>query len=224
MKKNYAISIVLSSALLVLSGCGDSSSVKKSVLDNNTNIEVASNGDLAINLIDSKVNAAPVATFKTFSTSNGVVYNGLLTADDRDLDNVEFKLSIQPKHGRVTVNSNGTFVYTPEDGYVGKDNFSFSECSGSVVGYLSPCFPDPKQIISFPDSLFSGSFACNRAYLPLFSGSRFQSSLHSQRKFRHLVGPAIQWSQSSWSLGFVQRNTYCCPHHMGDAGRQPSFE
>jgi VCBS repeat-containing protein len=126
MKKNYALSIVLSSALLVLSGCGDSSSVKKSVLDNNTNIEVVSNGDLAINLIDSKVNAAPVATFKTFSTNNGVVYNGLLTADDRDLDNVEFKLSIQPKHGRVTVNSNGTFVYTPEDGYVGKDNFSYT--------------------------------------------------------------------------------------------------
>jgi hypothetical protein len=125
MKKNYALSIILSSALLALSGCGSSSSEKEATLNNNTKIEVVNDAGITINAVVSKVNAPPVATFKTFATNSGVIYNGMLTAEDRDLDNIEFKLSAQPKHGRVTVNANGTFVYTPEDGYVGKDNFSY---------------------------------------------------------------------------------------------------
>jgi len=123
MKKNYALSIILSSALLVLSGCGSSSSNTENSVSND--IEVVKENKPTVYATISKVNAAPVATFRTFSTNSGVVYNGLLTAEDRDQDNIEFKLESQPKHGRVTVNKNGTFIYTPEDGYVGKDSFSY---------------------------------------------------------------------------------------------------
>jgi len=36
---------------------------------------------------------------------------------------------LQPKHGSVTVNANGTVLYTPNTGYVGKDTFEYSVCS-----------------------------------------------------------------------------------------------
>jgi len=36
---------------------------------------------------------------------------------------------LQPKHGTVTINANGTVLYTPNPGYVGKDTFEYSVCS-----------------------------------------------------------------------------------------------
>lgn len=36
---------------------------------------------------------------------------------------------LQPKHGTVTVNANGTVLYTPNLGYVGNDTFEYNVCS-----------------------------------------------------------------------------------------------
>ena len=36
---------------------------------------------------------------------------------------------LQPKHGTVTVNPNGTVIYTPNTGYIGKDTFEYRVCS-----------------------------------------------------------------------------------------------
>ena len=36
---------------------------------------------------------------------------------------------LQPKNGSVYINSNGTVIYTPNAGYVGKDTFQYSVCS-----------------------------------------------------------------------------------------------
>ncbi len=36
---------------------------------------------------------------------------------------------LQPKHGSVTINSNGTVIYTPDAGYVGMDTFQYNVCS-----------------------------------------------------------------------------------------------
>ena len=36
---------------------------------------------------------------------------------------------LQPKHGTVTINPNGTVIYKPNTGYVGKDTFEYSVCS-----------------------------------------------------------------------------------------------
>jgi len=36
---------------------------------------------------------------------------------------------LQPRNGTVTINSNGTIIYTPNPGYVGKDTFEYNVCS-----------------------------------------------------------------------------------------------
>lgn len=36
---------------------------------------------------------------------------------------------LQPKHGTVKVNANGTIIFTPATGYVGKDTFAYNVCS-----------------------------------------------------------------------------------------------
>ena len=36
---------------------------------------------------------------------------------------------LQPRHGSIMINANGTIIYTPVQGYVGKDTFEYSVCS-----------------------------------------------------------------------------------------------
>jgi hypothetical protein len=40
---------------------------------------------------------------------------------------------LQPKNGSVTINPNGSLIYTPNTGYVGKDTFEYRVCSTPVV-------------------------------------------------------------------------------------------
>jgi Bacterial Ig domain/Secretion system C-terminal sorting domain len=40
---------------------------------------------------------------------------------------------LQPKNGSVTINPNGSLIYTPNNGYVGKDTFEYRVCSTPVV-------------------------------------------------------------------------------------------
>ncbi|MBB4107401.1 Ig-like domain-containing protein, partial [Pedobacter zeae] len=41
------------------------------------------------------------------------------------LDQLTVEIMIQPKHGKVTVNIDGTITYTPDPGYTGNDTFSY---------------------------------------------------------------------------------------------------
>jgi hypothetical protein len=115
MKKQYSLSLMLSSLLVVLSGCGGTADTSKSdILPNDSaKIEV------------SLVNKAPVATFETFSINRGVTYNGQLTAIDQDNDALEYELVSDCKHGKITVDKNGCFTYIPDAGYKGDDSFSY---------------------------------------------------------------------------------------------------
>ncbi len=36
---------------------------------------------------------------------------------------------LQPKHGTITINTNGTILYTPDPGYTGQDTFDYRVCS-----------------------------------------------------------------------------------------------
>jgi len=46
-----------------------------------------------------------------------------------DPSSVSTTALLQPKHGVVTINANGTILYTPNAGYSGKDTFEYSVCS-----------------------------------------------------------------------------------------------
>ncbi len=106
-------SILLSSVLIaLLSGCGDTGNAEK---DESPSVEV----------VDAKVNAAPVATFDTFSISRAAKYDGQLTATDADGDTLKYIIVTQPQHGTVVLHDNGCFTYTSDEGYVGTDTFSY---------------------------------------------------------------------------------------------------
>jgi VCBS repeat-containing protein len=76
------------------------------------------------------VNDAPVATDSLIATNEGVAAAGMLTGTDVDSDAVTFSLEQGPQNGSVVINADGSYVYTPYEGVIGQDSFTFRVTDG----------------------------------------------------------------------------------------------
>lgn len=98
------------------------------LLDSNT-------GKVSITV--SAVNDAPVAVDDTYTTSEDsvlVIAAGGVLGNDSDVDSPTLTslLVSGPAHGTVTLNSNGTFTYTPSLNFNGVDSFTYKASDGSL--------------------------------------------------------------------------------------------
>jgi VCBS repeat-containing protein len=62
----------------------------------------------------------------TVSAADGVLAND----SDPDQDPLTASLQVQPSSGAVTLNSDGSFDYTPQAGFVGDDSFTYVASDG----------------------------------------------------------------------------------------------
>lgn len=75
-----------------------------------------------------KVNYAPEAISPVESyqkTQGGISLFGSLEATDPEGDAIEYILVSYPKRGTLSVTDEGRYCYTPEDGFTGKDKFTY---------------------------------------------------------------------------------------------------
>ena len=73
-----------------------------------------------------KVNYAPTAAeIPTVKTQAGITVYSALNANDPEGDDLEYILISYPKYGRVCLLDGEKFCYTPNDGFIGEDKFSF---------------------------------------------------------------------------------------------------
>ncbi len=79
------------------------------------------------------INDAPVAIAQSVSTDEDTSKSGTLTGTDIDSSELTFALGTQAIHGIVTVQSNGSYNYTPAANYNGPDAFTFTSNDGSLT-------------------------------------------------------------------------------------------
>src|SRR5262249_49838901 len=89
------------------------------------------------NAWNARVNHPPVAANDSDSTNENqqlvVSAPGLLANDtDPDNDPITAVKVTDPSHGTVTVNSNGSFTYTPTTGWYGTDSFTYKANDGQA--------------------------------------------------------------------------------------------
>lgn len=71
-------------------------------------------------------NSPPIAEDLTLNTYKNVAVEGQLAAVDPEGDLLTFRLVSKPARGEVTLNEDGTFLYTPYDNKTGKDSFTYA--------------------------------------------------------------------------------------------------
>jgi VCBS repeat-containing protein len=84
------------------------------------------------------VNGAPVAQADSYVTSMNTALSaaapGVLANDtDANSDSLTATLINSPTHGSLTLNANGSFLYTPATGFTGTDTFGYRANDGSAV-------------------------------------------------------------------------------------------
>ena len=122
-----------------------------------------------VNINVLKVNSAPVANNDSYSTNQNTPLSisapGVF-ANDTDPDEDQLSVSIQAptSNGSIVLNANGSFTYTPNNGYVGPDSFTYVANDGTVNSNVAtvnitvnpvaatPTFncPDPSRVTILP--------------------------------------------------------------------------
>ncbi len=74
---------------------------------------------------------APTATNDSYTVTTGLTLTvpaatGVLANDTKGNPPATITANTQPAHGSVTVNADGSFVYTPTTGYIGADSFTYT--------------------------------------------------------------------------------------------------
>ena len=76
--------------------------------------------------IRGKADKAPVAEDFALETYKNLPNEGTLKVRDPEGETLTFTVTRQPRRGQVTINEDGTFVYTPKKNKVGTDSFTFT--------------------------------------------------------------------------------------------------
>lgn len=102
------------------------------------------------------VNSAPLAGDDSYTTDQDktltVGFPGVLANDsDPDNDPLTAVLSDGPSHGSVTLNADGSFIYTPAGGYSGLDSFSYNATDGQADSNIATVSIAVKQTSTTPD-------------------------------------------------------------------------
>jgi uncharacterized repeat protein (TIGR01451 family) len=91
---------------------------------------------VTINILDpTATNRPPVALSDNANTPVNTAVSGNVLLNDADPDagqTLTASIVTQPLHGTVSLNPNGTFTYTPANGYVGNDVFTYKACDNGT--------------------------------------------------------------------------------------------
>lgn len=79
-------------------------------------------------------NHAPAATADAFAVDNGKTVAGNVLKNDGDVDGDSLTASVVngPAHGALKLNADGSFSYTADAGFSGKDSFTYKASDGSL--------------------------------------------------------------------------------------------
>ncbi|HEB69945.1 MAG TPA: tandem-95 repeat protein, partial [Desulfobulbus sp.] len=92
----------------------------------------ADSNSATVAITNNPVNDPPMAQAATFTTEEDTVLSGQLNATDIDGDTLSYALVDLPGNGTVTINTNGTFTYTPSGNTNGTDTFTFKAGDGTT--------------------------------------------------------------------------------------------
>ena len=131
----------------------------------------ANDGSVASNAATVSLNVVippPVAGNVSYSMDKNnqlsVSTPGLLAnCSDTDGDTLTASVVNGPTHGTLTLNSNGSFTYTPTSGYYGADSFTYTANDGTVASNVATVSLNVLNNVSNQVSVTQNGFGVNHA-------------------------------------------------------------
>jgi hypothetical protein len=89
---------------------------------------------IKVNPTATPTNRAPIAQTDATTTPMNTPVNGTSATNDSDPDGhpLTFATIGSPTRGTAVMNPNGTYIYTPQTGFVGRDSFPYRACDNQV--------------------------------------------------------------------------------------------
>lgn len=78
---------------------------------------------ITIPVIVEDINDAPEAHADPVEGKEDTPVDGKVVAEDLDGDSLDFRVPEQPAHGSVVIHEDGSYTYTPDNGFAGEDSF-----------------------------------------------------------------------------------------------------
>lgn len=89
-------------------------------------------------VLDQNNNQAPTTSGLNFTTNKNQSYSGNLIGNDPENDPLDYSLTTQEMNGSVVINQNtGSFVYTPNNNFIGNDSFTYRVNDGQLNSNIS---------------------------------------------------------------------------------------
>jgi arylsulfatase A-like enzyme len=128
----------------------------------------ASNGSFAtpaaVTIMVTNTFDAPIAVADVFVAHNPGVLRGNILDNDIDLDNAGLNAAqvTVPLFGNLVLNTDGSFTYTPTNGYLGADSFDYRAAGGTTnTASITVRERGPNVVIIFADDMGYGDMGCN---------------------------------------------------------------
>ncbi|WP_374158958.1 Ig-like domain-containing protein [Mycobacterium sp. G7A2] len=95
----------------------------------------ATSNTATVSITVNPVNDAPTAANDAFTANEDTQLAGNVLTNDTDVDGDTLTATLVngPSHGALTLNSNGTFTYTPTANYNGTDSFTYTATDGTAT-------------------------------------------------------------------------------------------
>ncbi len=142
--------------------------------------------EFADGVMDDEGNFTAAIAGGVIKLPKGVAANGtLFEGNGANAGSLEFALKVGPANGTVTVNSDGTYSYTPNAGFSGSDSFTyrFVDAGGNIaVGRMTVDVFDPAQLATISQvntSTYSTQMLSSTATLDNGNYVVVWASLHS---------------------------------------------
>ncbi|RAR41548.1 isopeptide-forming domain-containing fimbrial protein, partial [Paenibacillus sp. MDMC362] len=164
-----------------------------------------------------KVNEAPVVPGDSKITAVNTPVSGQVIGTDPDGDPLTYaKGATDPQNGTVTVNTDGTWTYTPAQDFIGTDSFTVIANDGKcataeatinveVSDSVPPTTPQPPNACGEPVALINGSFEEPPARMPGDTGS--PGSEHAWQYFQEHEVPGWKTTASDKFIQ-IMKNEY----------------
>jgi VCBS repeat-containing protein len=139
--------------------------------------------------VNAAANRAPVAVADKYTINQSTVLNaaapGVLANDtDADGNSLTASLVSGPAHGTLTLNANGSFVYTPWTGFNGSDSFVYRAYDGKAYSANSTVSITVKYVAApaAPKSLTATAISASQIKLTWADKSTNETGFIIQRK------------------------------------------